>query len=79
MEPTLHGRIRRLVPRECLRLQGFLDEQIDRLLSVNSDTQAYKQAGNAVTVNVVYELGLRLKTAHRASQGAVCAKKGAAL
>lgn len=76
---TLRGRIRRLVPRECLRLQGFLDKQIDRLLSVSSDAQAYKQAGNAVTVNVVYELGLRLKTAHRASTGAVCAKKGADL
>lgn len=72
---TLHGRIRRLVPRECLRLQGFWDEQINRLLSVSSDAQAYKQAGNAVTVNVVYELGLRLKTAHRAATGSTCAKK----
>lgn len=74
---TLRGRIRRLVPRECLRLQGFLDEQIDRILSVSSDAQAYKQAGNAVTVNVVYELGLRLKTAHRAICGDECANKGA--
>jgi DNA (cytosine-5)-methyltransferase 1 len=76
---TLCGRIRRLVPRECLRLQGFLDEQIDRLLSVSSDAQAYKQAGNAVTVNVVCELGLRLKTAHRAIYGDTCTKKEAVL
>lgn len=57
-------RIRRLTPRECLRLQGFSDGQIDRLLAVTSDTQAYKQAGNAVTVNVVHALALRLKSMH---------------
>ncbi len=54
-------RIRRLTPKECLRLQGFSDKQIDKLLAVTSDTQAYKQAGNAVTVNVIHALGLRLK------------------
>lgn len=75
----LHGRIRRLVPRECLRLQGFSDGQIDRLLSVSSDAQAYKQAGNAVTVNVVCELGLRLKIAHTATVAATRAKKEAEL
>ena len=56
-------RIRRLTPKECLRLQGFSDEQIDKLLTVTSNTQAYKQAGNAVTVNVIHALGLRLKAA----------------
>ncbi len=56
-------RIRRLTPKECLRLQGFSDEQIDKLLVVTSNTQAYKQAGNAVTVNVIHALGLRLKAA----------------
>jgi len=50
-------RIRRLMPRECFRLQGFTDEQIDKLLENSSDTQAYKQAGNAVTVNVVCAIG----------------------
>lgn len=50
-------RIRRLTPRECFRLQGFTDEQFDRASSVNSETQLYKQAGNAVTVNVVEEIG----------------------
>lgn len=60
-------RIRRLMPRECFRLQGFSETQIDRLLSVDSDTQAYKQAGNAVTVNVVHAIALRLKAAHEAA------------
>ena len=45
---TQNGRIRRLTPRECARLQGFSD---DFLIPV-SDVQAYKQFGNAVTVNV---------------------------
>lgn len=39
-----HGRIRRLVPRECLRLQGFWDYQIDKIISDTSDNQMYKQA-----------------------------------
>lgn len=40
--------IRRLTPRECARLQGFPENYE----IVVSDTQAYKQFGNAVTVNV---------------------------
>ncbi len=66
---TKCGRIRRLTPRECLLAQGFADEQITKLLAITSDAQAYKQAGNAVTVNVVQSLGSRLKTAHAASVG----------
>jgi DNA (cytosine-5)-methyltransferase 1 len=62
------------MPRECLRLQGFSDEQIDKILSVSSDSQAYKQAGNAVTVNVVYALGMRLKSAHEAAVAATGAE-----
>ena len=49
--------IRKLTPRECWRLQGFTDEQFDKAQAVNSNTQLYKQAGNAVTVNVTYEIG----------------------
>ena len=49
--------IRRLTPRECWRLQGFTDELFDKARAVNSDAQLYKQAGNAVTVNVAYEIG----------------------
>lgn len=57
-------RIRRLTPKECFRLQGFSRRQTARMLEVDSDTQAYKQAGNAVTVNVVHALALRLKAMH---------------
>lgn len=45
---TQNGRVRRLTPRECARLQGFNDGFIIPV----SDSQAYKQFGNAVTVNV---------------------------
>ena len=58
-------RIRRLTPRECLRLQGWRDERIDIVLPLQSDAQLYKQAGNGVTVNVVEAIGKRLAAAHR--------------
>lgn len=45
---TQKGRVRRLTPRECARLQGFEDTFEIPV----SDCQAYKQFGNAVTVNV---------------------------
>lgn len=45
---TQNNRVRRLTPRECARLQGFPE---DFIIPV-SDSQAYKQFGNAVTVNV---------------------------
>ncbi len=43
------NRIRRLTPKECMRLQGFSDDYI----SPCSDTQRYKMAGNSITVNVI--------------------------
>ena len=54
-------RIRRLTPKECFRLQGFADEQFDQAAAVNSETQLYKQAGNAVTVNDVEAIGRHIK------------------
>jgi len=48
-------RIRRLTPIECERLQGFPDNW-----TVGSDTQRYKQCGNAVTVNVIRDIAERL-------------------
>ena len=60
------GRIRRLMPRECLRLQGFDDNQIDKILAINSDAQAYKQAGNSVTVHVIEAIGRRLRAVDEA-------------
>lgn len=49
--------MRKITPREFWRLQGFTDEQFDKAAAVNSNSQLYKQAGNAVTVNVVEEIG----------------------
>ena len=57
-------RIRRLTPRECLRLQGWKDERIDKVIPLQSDAQLYQQAGNGVTVNVVEAIGRRLAAAH---------------
>ena len=54
------GRIRRLTPRECFRLQGFPDELFERAMAVNSDAQLYKQAGNAVTATVAYAVAMAL-------------------
>lgn len=51
---TNNLRIRKLTPLECWRLQGFTDEQFYKAKNAGvSKSQLYKQAGNAVTVNVV--------------------------
>ena len=52
-------RIRKLTPRECLRLQGFPKN----FKIVTSDTQTYKQAGNAMSVNVVKMIFEQIKLA----------------
>lgn len=44
-------RIRKLTPRECLRLMAVEENNIDKILEVNSNTQAYKQAGNSIVVD----------------------------
>ncbi|HGO8417282.1 TPA: DNA cytosine methyltransferase [Neisseria meningitidis] len=43
------GRIRKLTPRECLRLMGFRDD----FKILVSDTQMYRQAGNSIVVDVL--------------------------
>jgi len=54
-------RIRKLTPLECWRLQGFPDEAHDAVMNAGiSDSQRYKQAGNAVTVTVIEAIGKRL-------------------
>lgn len=64
--PKVYGektkcRIRKLTPLECFRLQGFSDEDHQKLVDTGvSDSQRYKQAGNAVTVNVVKAIGEKL-------------------
>lgn len=49
---TTKGRIRKLTPRECLRLMGFADT----FKIVVSDTQMYKQSGNSIVVDVLMHL-----------------------
>lgn len=48
--------VRRLTPRECERLQGFPDDWT----ASQSDSQRFKQMGNAVTVNVIEWIGKRI-------------------
>lgn len=63
----IHGikynhKIRKLTPLECFRLQGFPDEWYHKCREEGiSDTQMYRCVGDAVTVNVVQEIGRRLK------------------
>jgi DNA (cytosine-5)-methyltransferase 1 len=49
---TRGEKLRKLTPRECFRLMGFSDD----FKIVVSDTQAYKQAGNSIVVNVLIHL-----------------------
>ena len=49
---TTDGRIRKLTPRECLRLMGFSDE----FKIVVSDTSMYQQAGNSIVVDVLISM-----------------------
>ena len=61
---TLVGnRIRKLTPLECFRLQSFPDEWYYQLKEKGiSNSQLYKLAGNAVTSNVVFEIGNKLRS-----------------
>ena len=49
---TFGRKIRKLTPRECLRLMGFGDD----FKIIVSDTQMYKQAGNSIVVNVLMSI-----------------------
>ena len=52
------GMIRKLMPIECWRLQGFRDSQFLKAVNAGvSKAQLYKQTGNAVTTNVIEMLG----------------------
>ena len=60
-----HDRIRKLMPIECWRLQGFTDEQFLKAQSAGiSDARLYKMAGNAVSVPVITALGAVIKRIH---------------
>ena len=60
VEPSL--RIRKLTPKECFRLMGFDDNDVDILVENEiSNTQLYKQAGNSIVVNVLEAIFENLK------------------
>lgn len=55
------GRVRRLMPIECFRLQSYTDEQFQKLIDAGiPDTQLFKLAGNSVTTSVVTAIGRKL-------------------
>lgn len=56
--------IRRLTPKECWRLMGISDEDFKKAQVVNSDSQLYKQAGNAIVVDVLEAIFWRLYETH---------------
>ncbi len=56
------GRIRKLMPIECWRLQGFKDEQFNKVVASGiKDGQLYKMAGNSVSVPVISAIGRKIK------------------
>ena len=54
-------RVRKLTPLECWRLQTFPDWAYYLAATVNSASQLYKQAGNSVTVAVIFDIAQRLQ------------------
>lgn len=57
---TTDGRLRKLTPRECLRLMGFCDS----FKIVVSDTSMYQQAGNAIVVDVLMAILSQIKKSY---------------
>lgn len=62
------GRIRKLMPIECWRLQGFTDEQFYKAQATGlKDERLYKMAGNAVSVPVISAIGKKIKEIYNES------------
>lgn len=54
-------RYRKLTPKECFRLMGFEDKDVDILIENGiSKTQLYKMAGNSIVVNVLEKLFIKI-------------------
>ena len=53
-------RIRKLTPKECWRLMGYTDEDFEKAAAVNSNTQLYKEAGNAIIKQVLMAIFLQM-------------------
>jgi DNA (cytosine-5)-methyltransferase 1 len=56
-ENNVRYRIRKLTPRECFRLMGVDDADIDKIQGAGiSNSQQYKMAGNSIVVDTLYHL-----------------------
>ena len=56
-------RIRKLTPRECFRLMGVEDKDIDTIQASGvSNSQQYKMAGNSIVVDCLYHLFRKMFT-----------------
>lgn len=63
-------RIRKLTERECFRLMGVEDADIDKIQAANiSKTQQYKMAGNSIVVDVLYHIFRKLLVETKADPG----------
>lgn len=49
--------------------EGFTDSQFDTCAKIQSNAQLYKQAGNSVSIPIVYELGKKIIEHHRREHG----------
>ena len=65
---TTDGRLRKLTPRECLRLMGFSDS----FKIVVSDTSMYQQAGNSIVVDVLIAIVRQILRAYPELKGEDC-------
>lgn len=63
-------RIRKLTPRECFRLFGLREAEIDTIQAAGiSNTQQYKMAGNSIVVDVLYHIFRKLLVETKADPG----------
>lgn len=62
LKPGDYIRLRKLTPRESLRLMGIDDKHIDRMLydSHNDESEIYKESGNSIVVSPMYHIFRRL-------------------
>lgn len=52
--------IRKITPRECWRLMDFNDDDINKVINLNSNTQLYKQSGNSIVKSVLMALFMQM-------------------
>lgn len=73
LEPKImlrNARIRKLTPRECFRLFGLREAEIDTIQAAGiSNTQQYKMAGNSIVVDVLYHIFRKLLVDTKADPG----------